>query len=225
MSKSPHLLDDTRGIVAWLISQIGLLLAAGVLIASIASLTFYSDWQKEAEAKAIASEIATQIEIMDLKSDNNLTLCMLPLKNYHYNVTISTEYVTVMREGGGTFTSTIRAREALLIKPFIRPAARNLTWNTSEELYDFLWRTYGGRQYAGNDTHPFPLNNETLVKQVKQYFSDELAWTALQLARQPLRIEDTNEPIFLEKALIYFKHGNGDLDTMGIVIIHQEVPS
>ncbi|HDN51243.1 MAG TPA: hypothetical protein ENG06_05665 [Thermoplasmatales archaeon] len=224
MSKSPHLLDDIRGIVAWLISQIGLLLAAGVLIASIASLTFYSDWQKEAEAKAIASEIATAIETMDLKSESNITPYVFPFKNYHYNVTISTEYVTVMREGG-TFTDVITAREALLIKPFIRPAAWDLAWNTSEELYDFLWRTYGGRQYAGNDTHPFPLNNENLVKQVKQYFSDELARTALQLARQPLRIEDTNEPIFLEKALIYFKHGNGDLDTMGIVIIHQEVPS
>ncbi len=221
MSKSPHLLDDTRGIVAWLISQIGLLLAAGVLIASIASLTFYSDWQKEAEAKAIASEIATQIETMDLKSDNNLTLCMLPLKNYHYNVTISTEYVTVMREGG-TFTDVITAREALLIKPFIRPAAWNLAWNTSEELYDFLCLNYGGGQYAGNDTHPFLFRDK---ERVKQYLYEELSRTAPVLARQPLLMENVNEPLFLEKTFIYFEKDNGDLEMMGIVIIHQEVPS
>jgi len=219
MLKSPYLLDDTRGIIAWLISQIGLLLAAGVLIASIASLTFYSDWQKEAEAKAIASEIATAIETMDLKSESNITPYVFPFKIYHYNVTISTEYVTVMREGGGTFTSTIRAREALLIKPFIRPAAWNLAWNTTEELYDFLCLNYGGGQYAGNETHPFLFRDK---ERVKQYLCEELSRTAPVLARQPLRIEDTNEPIFLEKALIYFKHGNGDLDTMGIVIIHQE---
>jgi len=221
MSKSPHLLDDTRGIVAWLISQIGLLLAAGVLIASIASLTFYSDWQKEAEAKAIASEIATQIETMDLKSGNNLTLCMLPLKNYHYNVTISTEYVTVRREGG-TFTDVITAREALLIKPFIRPAAWNLAWNTSEELYDFLCLNYGGGQYAGNDTHPFLFRDK---ERVKQYLYEELSRTAPVLARQPLLMENVNEPLFLEKTFIYFEKDNGDLEMMGIVIIHQEVPS
>lgn len=224
MSPYPHLLEDTRGIVAWLISQIGLLLAAGVLIASIASLTFYSDWQKEAEAKAIASEIATRIETMDLRSENNITLLSLPFKNYHYNVTISTEYVTVKR-AGGTFTDVIAARESLLIKPFIRPAAWNLAWNTSEELYDFLRREYGGGQYAGNDTYPFPLSNETTVNRVKQYFSDELARTAPELARQPLLIEDINEPLFLEKALIYFEKENGDLEMMGIVIIHQEVPA
>jgi len=221
MSKLSHLIEDKRGIVAWLMSQISLLLAAGILIASIASLTFYSDWQKEAEAKAIASGIATAIETMDLKSENNATLLYFPFKNYHYNVTISTEYVTV-NIAGGRFRDTITARESLLIKPFIRPAAWNLAWNNSEELYEYLYQEYGGEEYAGNSTYPFPIEYED---RVMQYLHHELALTATQLARHPLLIEDINKPLVLEKALIYFEDREGNLETMGIVIIHQEVPA
>jgi len=206
-------LNDNRGAISWLLTQIGLMLAAGVLLGAIASLTFYSDWQKEAEAKNIASNFAAAVESMDLKEFQGQTIYMFPQKNYHYEVEISKDYITVMREGGTT-TDKIVGRERLIIKPYIRPAGRNWKWNGSEELHDFLKNEYG---HSGCVDDAFPENQKDIIT---NYMKNELSHTATELASNPLRITNIDEPVFIEKTFIYFRD-SGNLEREGFVIVHQ----
>ena len=210
------LLDDNRGVISWLFTQIGLMLAAGVLIGSIASLTFYSDWQKEAEAKNIASNFAAAVESVCLKEFPGNITYLFPQKSYNYEVEISTDYITVAR-GGGTTTDKIASREKLIIKPYVRPAGRGWNWNNSEELHAFLKNEYGHSGYV-DDVFPKYQKDPVI-----SYLRGELSITAAKLASNPLCVTNTDEPIFVEKTFVYFKGNGGSLEREGIVIIHQEV--
>jgi len=212
MSKS--LLLDNRGIISWLLSQIALLLAAGILIGAIAGLTFYNDWQKQAEAKAIASHFASFVETMDLKEFPEKMTYLFPEKSYYYKVKISTDYVSVTREDG-TIKNKIIGREELLIQPYIRPIERKWSWNDSKELHDFLMDKYG---HSGYIDDPIPMDEKS---DVLEYLKNELSDKSKELAKEPLIMENPNEPLFIEKAFIYFKK-DGGLDREGIVIIHQK---
>ena len=86
---------NEKGIISWLLSQLALLLAAAILLASIASITFYNDWKKEAEIRAIAMNIASEIASMDLKSYPNSTDYFLPIKPY--KIYLSPSYIRIER--------------------------------------------------------------------------------------------------------------------------------
>ncbi|MEA2054035.1 MAG: hypothetical protein U9O96_02795 [Candidatus Thermoplasmatota archaeon] len=218
MSRLP-LLKDNRGAISLLLSQIGLLLATGVLIGAIASLTFYNDWQKEAEAKNIASHFATAVESMDLKEFPGQTTYLFPQKNYRYEVLISTDYITIVREDGTT-TDKIIGRKTLLIKPYVRPIERNWRWNNSEELHNFLKDIHLNdvSGHSGYADDPFPIDQKN---EITTYLKDELSDTATKLANEPLHLENEDEPVFIEKTFIYFEK-DGNLERYGIVIIHQK---
>jgi len=209
------LLNDKRAVISWLLSQIGLMLAAGILLGAIASLTFYSDWQKEAEAKNIASDFAAAVESMDLKEFSEQIKYMFPQKSYNYRVEISTDYITVIREDGTT-TDKIVGREKLIIKPYIRPSEKNWEWNNSQELHDFLKKEYGHSGYADDI---FPKDQKDIVT---EYMKNELSHTATELASDPLSITNIDEPVCIEKTFIYYEGTDGDSEREGFVIIHQE---
>jgi len=207
---------NKEGVVSWLLSQIALLLATAILLMSIASLTFYSDWQKEAEAKAVASEIATMIEIADLKTAPNSTIFMLPQKKFSYDAYLSTDYVIVIRTDG-RIKKEIKEVEALIIKPHIRIDYLNHEWYTGEELHQWLKEVYG---HSGESIAPLPYQKKT---DVESLLESELEETAKNLALNPLHL-DVNKPLVIEKTFIYFeKEGKEEknLESMGLVIVYQ----
>lgn len=146
------LLHDRKGVISWLLSQLALILATGILLASIASITFYSDWKKEAEIKAIASELASWIYTMDLKVEENITKFFFPLKDFYYNASISTDYIVIERYDG-RFKDKIRVAYPLFIKPYVIREDLNIEWKNGEELHNYLCQEYG---HKGTADDPLP---------------------------------------------------------------------
>ncbi len=200
---------NKNGIISWLLSQLALLLATAILLASIASITFYNDWKKEGEIKALAMNIASEIASMDLKSYPNSTDYFLPMKPY--KIYLSTEYVRIVRNDG-TINKNISVVVHLLIKPFI--SAGTLPWKNGDELHNYLLSKYG---YSGNASDPFPSTDK---EKVKNYLKDELDHLSKNLAINPFCI-DVDKPLHIEKDCIYFKNGE-ELENIGILIINQE---
>jgi len=212
MSKSGFL-DDKRGVLSWLLTQVALLMAAGVLIGAIAGITFYADWQKEAEARNIALNFVATVESMDLREFPEEIVYMFPLKSYHYEVEISTDYVTVIREDG-TIKNKIFGREAFIVKPYVRAQAQN--WSSSKELHDFLKSKYGA---AGDADDPITASRKG---EVLSYLDDGMSYTAHEISVNPIKA-NANEPVFVEKTFVYFKGKSGEIEKKGIVIIHKGV--
>jgi len=181
-----RMLDDERGAIAWLLSQLGLLLAAGVLIGAIAGLTFYSDWEKRAEAKNIASGFATAIESVALKEFPEKTTYRFPRKEYRYTVTLSTSYVTVSRPGG-LVNDNIVAREALLIRPWPHPPMANGTGASG------VYTSLGGGS-----------RRETSIP--RHALDSVFNHTRTTLATHPYAI-DVDRPVYIEKMFIYTGEG------------------
>ena len=90
---------DDNGIMGLTLSQIGLMIATGILIAAVFSLVFQNEWQKEAELQNIATSFSTMIEGMDTRFFENTVDFHFPGRGYYYNVSISTEYITVSTKG------------------------------------------------------------------------------------------------------------------------------
>jgi len=186
-------IHDKEGVISWLLSQIGLLIATGILLASIASLTFYSDWQKEAEIKAIASNFATAIETADLQEFPKKSSYHFPKTDYYYEVTISTDYITVKRNDG-MVSKKIVAREALLIHPWISPPMINT--RGAEGFYDYLESRCEQGQDGSSPSSRIPRNI------VENAFNE----SRKELIEYPLNI-DINEPVFIEKVFVYYTEG------------------
>jgi len=212
MSKSVFL-DDKRGVLSWLLTQVALLMAAGVLIGAIAGIAFYADWQKEAEARNIALNFVATVEAMDLREFPGEIVYTFPSKSYHYEVEISTDYVTVTREDG-TIKNKIFGREAFIVKPYVRTLAQG--WSSGKELHNFLKSEYGA---TGDADDPITASQK---KEVVSYLKNEMSYTAHEISVDPIKA-NANEPVFIEKTFIYFKEKGGDIERKGIVIIRREV--
>jgi len=206
-------LDDKRGVLSWMLTQLSLIMAAGVLIGAIAGITFYTDWQKEAEARNIALNFVATVESVDLRDFQEKIIYTLPSKSYNYKVEISTDYVTVIREDG-TIKNKIFGREAFIVKPYVRTPVQN--WSSSNELHDFLKSKYGQR---GDTYDPITANQK---EKVISYLKNEMSHTAHEMSANPLKI-NANEPVFIEKTFVCFKGKSGEIERKGIVIIHKGV--
>jgi len=207
------LLDDEKGVLSWLLTQISLIIAAGVLIGAIAGISFYGDWQKEAELKNIASNFVASLISLELREFPYEKTYLFPLKNYHYEVELSSDYITVRREDG-TINKNIICREELPIKPIIT-AGKNLDWTNSTEFHKFLSLNYG---CDGSPESPIPLEQR---EEVFSYIEQEMKYNAHETAAEPITICDLNKPLYMEKTFIYFEKGDGRLYRRGIIIIHE----
>lgn len=206
---------NNDGIISWLLSQLALLLAAAILIASIASITFYNDWQKEAEAKRLALNLASEIASMDLKTYPNSTLYWIDSKKA--SIYLSTEYVRVIRYDGNIHKKLF-ATATLLVKPFIYNGS--VGWRNGDDLYSSLCQKFcknGDSSKMGDAENPFSYDEKP---EVENYIASELNRISKELAIRPLRI-DPNRPLYIEKAYIYFKKDDGTLDRIGVLIVSQ----
>ncbi len=205
-------LYNKKGVISWLLSQLALILATGILLASIASITFYSDWKKEAEIKAIAAELASWIYRIDLKIEENITKFFFPTKDFYYNVSISTDYIIIERYDG-RFKDKIRIAYPLFIKPFVIKENLDIDWKNGEELHEKL-SNLELIENRGTINDPILSYRKDDTKNYLKNILDELA---KELALQPLQV-NINKPLIIEKCIIYFD----DSSSIGLVIIYQE---
>lgn len=195
---------DNNGVMGLTLSQIGLMIAMGILIAAVFSLVFQNDWRKEAELQNIATSFSTMVEGMDSRFFENTTGFLFPDMEYCYNVSISTEYITVSTEGN--VGNDLSVKERFLVKPW--PSSNESTWGTGAALHDHLKDNFGN---SGNTSDP--IQN---VDNVKNYLNNEWENVSGALALKPLYVS-IDKIIYIEKVCICYM----DNSKQNIVIICQ----
>ena len=186
-------------IISWLLSQLALLLAAAVLLAAVASVTFYNDWKKEAEIKSLAINIASEIASVDLHDYSNSTDYSLPLKPYR--IYLSPSYIRIERDDGRVHKN-ISVVEELWVKPYIG------LWKNGSNLHNDLYNKY---HHYGNISDPIPSKND-----VRNYLDGKMDEISKKLAINPFKV-DLEKPLHIEKVVIYCNDGNID-----VLIVSQE---
>jgi len=193
-------IKDDKGIMGLTLSQIGLIIATGILIAAVFSLIFLNDWQRNAELKNIATSFSFMVEGMDTRFFENTTTFRFPDKEYYYNVSVSTEYIVVSAKG--FLDNDLSAKERFLVRPW--PQSNDSPWIGATGLHNFLKNNFGN---SGNISDP--IKN---VDAVKVYLSIELEGVSTSLASNPLYIF-TNKIVYINKAYVYYDNdGNGVWD-------------
>ncbi len=179
---------DRKGDISWLLSQISLLIASSFLLLSIAGMTFYNDWVKEAEIRNIASDFASKLYAVDLMQFPGNISYYPPEKSYE--IFFSSEYVIVIRHDG-ILKKNIEVHKELLINPWIRLATWE--WKNGDELIEFLDKEEYKR-YGYDDAEEY----------IKTNFSDTKRFFSLH----PFKVN--NFPIVIEKIVIPEKYGGGE---------------
>lgn len=191
-------LHDKRGIVSWLLNQIGLLVATGILLGAIISLLYSTEWQRKAEIENIASDFASVIQSVSLKEFPEKITYRFPEKRYNYEIEISTDYITLRIDDEG-----ITVKKKMYFSPWINPPC--LDGYGSKGFFNYLSNKYG----KGNNGSS-PQNSISLC-----YIEKEFNFTARELALNPF-IVDVKRPVYIEKILLYTEEGERDY-----VIIYQ----
>ncbi len=182
-------IKDDNGIMGLTLSQIGLIIATGILIAAVFSIIFLNDWQRNAELKNIATSFSTIIEGMDSRFFENTTEFHFPDKNYYYNISISTEYIIVSAEGNQN--NKLSIKERFLVRPWPRPSDQ--TWKRGEELHNYCLNTYG---HSGTISDPITQDDLDELNIDKETAS-------IDLASNPFYIQ-IYKPAYIEKVIIYY---------------------
>ena len=179
---------DSRAMISWFLSQIALLLSIGILIVSIAGIAFYNDWQREAEARALALNFASLIASVDLMEYSGMEKYVLPPS---FTLYFSEEYIKVETEG--------EFRKISISIPFFaKPIMGNLMpWKNSTRFHENLFAEYG---YYGSIGNPFP---DDYRKEIENYMARAKA-NMDSISMNPFV---ARREIFIEKDFIYFENG------------------
>jgi len=204
---------DDNGLMGLTLSQIGLVIATGILLAAVFSVVFYNDWQRNAELENIASSFSFVVEGMDTSFFENTTVFCFPDKNYYYNVSVSTEYIVV--SSSGFFGSDLSVKERFLVNPW--PLINSSSWVGGVGLHIFLKNNYG---YSGNVSDPIQD-----VDVVKDYLDNLSGGASVSLALNPMYIF-TDKIVSIDKAYVYYDDdgdgvwGEGE-EKQGFLFIYQ----
>jgi len=185
-------IKDDKSIMSLTLSQIGLIIATGILIVAIFSIIFFNDWQKNAEIKNIATSFTTTIQAMDSRFFENTTKFQFPEKNYNYNISISTEYIIISTEGSQNKKLSIKER--FIINPW--PRFSDQEWKTGQELHNYCYNNFG---HSGTNADPITQDASNILKNEKVNQSPNLALN-------PLYIQ-IKSPVYIEKVNIYCDTG------------------
>jgi len=193
---------DENGLISWLFSQVALLMAAGILLASIAGITFYNDWQKEAEARAAAQNFVSFLSNIDLMP-YSCTLQYFPPKDC--SIWLSRDYVMATRHG--RMIRNISVSIPLMTHIFIGNIA---PWKNSTDLHKYFVHNY---QHSGNISDPIP---KKYMKEIEGYLYGEMEEIGREISVKPFRLY--SKPLWVEKEFIYFENGK----SIPILIAWQE---
>ncbi|MDH7516824.1 MAG: hypothetical protein QHH19_00495 [Candidatus Thermoplasmatota archaeon] len=191
--------NDEKGIMGLTLSQIGLIVATGVILAAVFSLIFLNDWQRNAELKNIANVFSTLVEGAETKFFEETTVFNFPKKDYDYNVSISSEYIVVSAKG--KFGNEIFCKERFLIKPW--PQKKNSPWFGRIGLHNYLKENFGN---SGNVSDPI---KKIYIDDVKNYFKDEMENLNKSFALSPFYIL-RNKTVYIENAFVYYDNNDNN---------------
>ena len=189
-------IKNDGGIMGLVISQIALIVATGILIASIFSLVFLNDWQRAAELQNIATSFSTMVEGMDARFFENTTGFCFPDKDYVYNVSMSTEYIVVSAQGN--LDSSLSVKERFLVK--LWPQNKSSVWIGGAGLHHYLKTNFGN---SGNMSDPIQMGD---IDNVNFYLNEEWNNTVGTSASYPFYIL-TNRTVYIDKAYVYSANG------------------
>jgi hypothetical protein len=195
---------DTHGVMGLTLSQLGLFLATGILLAAVVSFVFFNTSQRANELRSIATDFSMLLEGMDTRFIENTTRFQFPQQAYPYTIQLSSEYLVATAKDfwGRDFHVT----ERFLIEPWIRTPQEN--WTTGDELHEYLNITYG---HYGTQNDTIPLENFSL-------FLQQCNTSADFYASHPLDII-SREPVFVEKVIIYCE----DKQKYDVILVYQFV--
>jgi hypothetical protein len=181
---------DSRGIVSFTLTQIGLLIAVTILLLAIFTLFSNNDWQRKAELHNIAASFSTALQTMDTTIFENTTSFQFPEGNY--NVYISTQYISITTQG--ILSHDITVRKQFLIKPW--PQHNESPWKGKTGLHNHLNHTYGSHG----------TNDDPVQTKAKTYLANLWINTSKSLAANPLQVQ-THRILYIDKVVIYFENG------------------
>ncbi len=198
-------------------SQIGLIIATGILLTAVISLVFLNDWQKKEDIKNIASSFSTMINGMDTRFFENKTIFYFPDKNYEYNVSLSREYITINTYAN--WFNSLSVKNRFFIKPLLN--RNNINWDTGKEFHSFLNDTYA---CFGNKTNPIKSIDVSSVKdEIKNIFEK----TNFSFSAEPFYL-DLRKPVYIEQVIVFFDINDDSLwdkqndEKQSFVLIYQK---
>lgn len=186
-------INDEKGIMGLTLSQIGLIIVTGVILAAVFSLIFLNDWQRNAELKNIANSFSTLIEGSEIKFFEETTFFNFPDKEYNYNVSISSEYIAISTKG--KIGNDISIKERFLVKPW--PQKKDSPWFGRVGLHNYLKENFGN---SGNVSDPIKKIN---IDDVRNYFKNEIETVNKSFALSPLYIL-TDKVTDIENVFVYY---------------------
>jgi len=189
--------NDEQGIMGLTLSQIGLIIATGIILAAVFSLIFLNDWQRNAELKNIANGFSTLVERAEIKFFEETIVFNFPDKDYNYNVSISSEYIVVSSKG--KIGNDISFKELFLIKPW--PQKKDSPWFGRVGLHNYLKENFGN---SGNVSDPIKKFN---IDDVKNYFKNEMENVNKSFALSPVHIL-TNKSVYIDNVFVYYDNND-----------------
>jgi len=209
-------IENKKAIMSLTITQLGLIIATAILLTAAVSVVFLNDWQKKEDIVNIASNFSTIVQGMDTRFFENTTTFYFPEKTYNYNVSISTEYITI--NTSGTWFNTLSIKQHLIKKPLLN--RENKDWITGTDFHIFLNGTYGS---FGNKTDPI---HNLDVNSVKNEISKIVENASFTFSTYPSFL-NLKKPVFIEQVLIYYdinadnKWDNNNDEKQSFVLVYQ----
>jgi hypothetical protein len=209
-------IKNNQAFMSLTFSQIGLIIATGILLSAVFSAVFLNDWHKNSELNNISSHFSTLIEGMDTCFFENKKTYYFPDKDYEYNAFISTEYITLIAKGN--WDNIISNKIKIVKKPFICGAESN--WSSGEEFHVFLNDTY---DKFGNETHPIFKKD---INSVKKMISNDFENMSYFYSTNPLEF-DIYKPVEIEKIYIFYDNNDDKKwdktndEKQSFILIHQ----
>jgi len=197
-------IENKKAIMSLTFTQIGLIIATAILLSAAVSLVFLNDWQKKEDLRNVASSFSTVVQGMDTRFFENTEKFYFPEKTYDYNISISTEYLTINSQD--KWFNKISMKFRLLKKPLLNK--KENSWVTGENFHGFLNDTYG---CFGNESNPIMKMDISSVKNEIESIFENASFT---FSANPLYLE-IRKPLYIEQVFVFY-----DLD--GDNIWHKE---
>jgi len=189
---------NERGWADFFITRIGLILFAAILLlAAFRIYPVYQEREIRSDLDAIASDMTSKIEAVD----------MVTIPGYKYNylfeknsrdtrIEISTEYVIAHRNVSSFIYGERELAHAEQVMAHVYPPNRN--WNNVSGFRKYVGDMIGSGK-NGDGSSPLEFSAD------KVKFDRIFGSIEKELALTPF-IPDLDKPIFIEKVIIYFKN-------------------
>ena len=195
-----RLRPNDHGVLGLSITNLGLFLASGLLLAIILGGIYGGLWERTAELRTTAETLDTYLETLSAAYNDTRLVIPIPRSLPLLHITSSTESLRISAQGA--FGTTLTYTEKWSIRPWPRT---NNSWRSGDDLYHWLNTTYG---HTGTAEDPV---NQTVLDALNQDYQAAGA----QLAYTPVEFNSAH-PLIAEKVTIYTPQ-----DHVAFVLLYQ----